>query len=57
MIHAYKYLAEGNKENEASLFSALSTDRTRGNEHKLKHETQCEHKKTLLSVQVVKHRN
>jgi len=36
LAHVYKYLMAGNEEEGERIFSVVRTDRTRGNEHKLK---------------------
>ncbi|KAK4814011.1 hypothetical protein QYF61_004641 [Mycteria americana] len=51
LINVYKYLMRGSEEEGARLFSAVPTDRTRGNGYKLKNrEVQPEHKKRLFLV-------
>lgn len=56
LVDVYEYLMGGNEEDGARVFSGVSSDRTRGNERKLKYRKfhLCR-KKNFFTVRVVKH--
>ena len=54
LIQVYKYLRCGGHSGEASLFSAVCGDRTRGNGHKLQHR---KFRKNFFTVRVTEHWN
>jgi len=54
----YKYMKGACTEDRARLSSVVPSDRTRGNEHKLKHRRfPLNTRKPFLTVRVIKHRH
>ncbi|GAB0182674.1 hypothetical protein GRJ2_000732700 [Grus japonensis] len=56
LMNAYKYLKDGCQEDGARLFSAVPSDGTRGNRHKLKHrKSHLNMRKNFFTVRVTEH--
>jgi len=56
-INAYKHLKGGCEENGSRVFSVVPSNRTRGNEHKLKHKKFLLNMKKNFPLRVTEHWN
>lgn len=58
LIIVYKYLTEGSRKDAARLFSVVSSNRERGNGHKLKYrKIHLNIRKNFFTLRMIKHWN
>ncbi|GAB0177397.1 hypothetical protein GRJ2_000204900 [Grus japonensis] len=56
LINTYKYIKSGHLDEETGLFSVVSSDRTRGNRHKLEHRKfHLNMRKNFFTLRVTEH--